>query len=36
MKVTKYLAPPMNVVIMKPYMSECTISKDLVVRFPLC
>lgn len=35
MKVTKYLAPPTDVVFMGPYTFKCTISKGLVVRLPL-
>lgn len=31
MKVTKYLAPPMDVVIIGPYTSEYTIFKSFVV-----
>ena len=34
MKVTKYLTPLINVIITKPYMSECTISKGFVTRPP--
>jgi hypothetical protein len=30
MKVTKYFAPPMDVVRMGPHTSECTISKGFV------
>ena len=35
MKVTKYLAPPMEVVLMGSHTSECTISKGFVARVPL-
>ena len=36
MKVTEYLAPPMDVVLMRPYTLECTISKGLVACLPPC
>ena len=35
MKVTKYLALPIDVLLMGPYTLECTISKGLVVCLPL-
>ena len=35
MKVTKYFAPPMDVVRMGPHTSECTISKGFVARLVL-
>ncbi len=34
MYVTKYLAPPKDVVLMGPHTSACTISKGLVARIP--
>lgn len=34
MKVTKYLAPPMDMVFMGPHTLECIISKGLVARMP--
>lgn len=34
MKVTKYLAPPMNVVLRGPHMSEYIISRNLVTSLP--